>query len=66
MADGKKSTMAQRIDGLKAEFSKIVWPEPKSIGKQSTAVIVLSVVIALIIVVLDMIIQYGVDFLVNL
>lgn len=66
MADDKKMTMSQRISGLKTEFSKIVWPEPQSIGKQSTAVIVLSVVIALIIVVLDMVIQYGVDFLVNL
>ena len=36
------------------------------VGKQSAAVIVVSIVVGLIIVVLDMIIQYGVEFLVNL
>ena len=32
------------------------------VGKQSAAVIVVSIVVGLIIVVLDMIIQYGVEF----
>lgn len=66
MADKEKTTMSQRFAGLKSEFSKIVWPEPKMVGKQSAAVVAVSVVVGLIIVVLDMIIQYGVEFLVNL
>ena len=66
MAGKEKTTMSQRFAGLKSEFSKIVWPEPKTIGKQSAAVIVVSIVVGLIIVVLDMIIQYGGEFLVNL
>ena len=66
MAGKEKTTMSQRFAGLKSEFSKIVWPEPKTIGKQSAAVIVVSIVVGLIIVVLDLIIQYGVEFLVNL
>ena len=66
MAGKEKTTMSQRFGNLKSEFSKITWPEPKMVGKQSVAVIVTSVVVGLIIVVLDMIIQYGVDFLVNL
>ena len=66
MAEEKKSGMSKRIAGLKAEWNKIVWADSKSVGKQSTAVIVVSVVVAVIIVVLDTIIQYGVDFLVNL
>ena len=43
--------------GLKAEFKKIIWP---------TAVVIVSVVLGLIITLLDTIIQYGVNFLVNL
>jgi preprotein translocase subunit SecE len=66
MADTEKKTMARRFAGLKSEFSKIVWPEPQSAWKQTVAVLLTSIVIAFIIVILDYIIQYGVDFLVNL
>lgn len=58
----KKSWFA----GLQAEFHKIIWPDKKSLGKQTVAVIVVSVILGVIIAVLDMGIQYGVDFLVNL
>jgi preprotein translocase subunit SecE len=66
MADTEKKTMSQRFAGLKSEFSKIVWPEPQAAWKQTVAVVLTSVVIAFIIVILDYVIQYGVDFLVNL
>lgn len=52
-------------DGLTAEFGKIVWPDKDTIAKQSTATILVSLVMGLIIVFFDMIIQYGVDFLVD-
>lgn len=52
--------------GLKQQWYKIIWQSPDSVGKQSTAVIAVSLVVGLIIVVLDKIINYGVDFLVNL
>ena len=52
--------------GLKQQWNKIIWQSPDSVGKQSTAVIAVSLVVGLIIVVLDKIINYGVDFLVNL
>ena len=66
MANGEKTTMAQRFTGLKAEFQKIIWPDAQTVGKQSAAVVALSIVVGLLIVVLDYIIQYGVDFLVKL
>ena len=62
----KKSKMSERFSGLKAEFNKIVWADRRKVSKQTTAVVVLSVVVALIIVVIDAIIKYGVDILVNL
>ena len=52
--------------GLKSEFQKIVWLDKKSLGKQTVAVLVVSVILGAIIAVLDLGIQYGVDFLVNL
>ena len=66
MADTGKKTMSQRFTGLKAEFSKIIWPEAPSIRRQTVAVVVSSIVIALIIVILDYAIQYGIYFLVKL
>ncbi len=47
--------------GLKAEFKKIIWPDKKTLAKQTVAVIVCSVVLGIIIAVVDMIIKYGID-----
>ena len=66
MADGEKNTIKRFGEGLKSEFGKIIWPEPETVGKQSTAVIIISVLLALIIVLIDMVVQQGVDILVNL
>ena len=52
--------------GLKAEFKKIIWPNKQSLGRQTVAVISVSVVLGLLIALMDYVIQYGVDFLVGL
>ena len=52
--------------GLKAEFKKIIWPTKESLAKQTTAVVIVSVVVGLVITVMDFFIQHGVDILVNL
>ena len=54
------------FDGLKAEFKKIVWPDKKSVGKQTLVVVVICVILGIIIAVLDYGIQNGVDFLINI
>ena len=51
--------------GLKAEFKKIIWPDKKTLAKQTTAVIICSVILGAIIAVVDALIQYGIDFLVG-
>ncbi|MBU9728383.1 preprotein translocase subunit SecE [Diplocloster modestus] len=51
--------------GLKAEFKKIIWPDKQSLLKQTAAVVSVSVVLGLVIAGLDLIIRYGVDFLVK-
>lgn len=62
----EKAPKTSWFTGLKAEFQKIIWPDKKSLARQTTAVIAVSVVLGFIIALLDTIIQYGVDFLVNL
>jgi preprotein translocase subunit SecE len=51
--------------GVKAEFKKIIWPDKKTLGKQSIAVVSISVVLGLIITLIDFILQYGINFLVK-
>ena len=52
--------------GVKAEFKKIVWPDQKSLTKQTIAVVSVSVVLALIIKILDMVMTFGIDRLLTL
>ena len=51
--------------GLKAEFKKIIWPDRKTLIKETVAVTVFSIVLGAIIAIVDALIQYGVDFLVQ-
>lgn len=52
--------------GLKAEFKKIVWPDKKTIAKETTAVVIVTVILGLVIALLDFIITHGVNLLVNI
>ena len=62
----EKAPKQSWFTGLKAEFRKIIWPDKKSLVRQTIAVIAVSVVLGLIIALLDFIIQYGVNFLISL
>ena len=61
----EKAPKTSWFKGLKAEFRKSIWPERKSVIRQTIAVIAVSVVLGLIIALLDWLIQYGVNFLVG-
>ena len=62
----EKAPKTNWFKGIKAEFSKIIWPEQKSVVRQTIAVVAVSVVAGLIIALLDWAIQHGVNFLVGL
>ena len=49
----------------KAEFKKIVWPDQKSLTKETAAVVIVSVVVGVIISVVDLIARFGIEFLVK-
>ena len=51
--------------GLKAEFKKIVWPDQKSLTKETAAVVIVSVVVGVIISVVDLVARFGIEFLVK-
>ena len=61
----EKTSKPKFYDGVKAEFKKVTWPDRELLLKQSAAVVGISIVLGGIIAVLDMILQYAVDFLVK-
>ena len=62
----EKAPKKSWFKGLKAEFKKIIWPDKKTLTRQTIAVVATSVALGLMIKILDIIITYGIDFLVTL
>ncbi len=62
----EKAPKKSWFTGLKAEFRKIIWPDQKSLARQTIAVVAVSVVTGLIIALLDWFIHQGVIFLIGL
>ena len=56
-ASKKKS----RLQGLKAEFRRIIWPDKETITKETTAVVVSTVILGIIIALLDLLNKTGLD-----
>ena len=48
--------------GLKAEFKKIIWPDKKTLVKQTVAVITCSVLLGVIIWAVDEAIEFGLQY----
>ena len=61
----EKASKPKFFDGVKAEFKKITWPDRDLLLRQSVAVVGVSIVLGGVIAILDMILQYAVDFLVK-
>lgn len=51
--------------GLKAQFKKIIWPDRKSLTKETIAVVFVSVLLGVIIAIVDFIARIGIEFLVK-
>ena len=61
----EKKAKKSWFKALKGEFKKIIWPDKKTLAKETVAVVSVSVVVGAIIAVIDFLIQHGVDILVN-
>ena len=51
--------------GLNADFSKIIWPDRQSLTNESVAVLAVSVLLGVIIAVVDLIVRFGIEFIVK-
>jgi preprotein translocase subunit SecE len=60
----EKKGIKQWYRGLSAEFKKISWPDRDTLKRETVTVTVVSIVLGVIIATLDMILQYGINFLV--
>ena len=61
----EKTKKKSWFKGLKAEFKKIIWPDKKTLVKQTVAVITCSVILGTIIAVIDALVQYGLNIFVG-
>lgn len=50
--------------GLSSEFKKIIWPDKEAVAKESGATIVVSIILALFIMLIDWLIQQGLNLIV--
>ena len=65
MSEKKNTQKTSWFKGLRAEFRKIIWPDRKTLAKQTTAVVAVSVFLGLLIAVIDAVLEYGINFLVK-
>ncbi|NMA84628.1 MAG: preprotein translocase subunit SecE [Epulopiscium sp.] len=63
MADN--NSVQKFYKGFKSEFKKIIWPNRQTLLKQTTTVIVLSVLVGVIISVMDFVIGTGIHLIVR-
>lgn len=65
MSEKENTQKKSWFKGLKAEFKKIIWPDKKALGRQTTAVVAVSIVLGALISVIDAILEYGINWLVK-
>lgn len=64
MSESKEKTPKKSwFSGVKAEFKRIVWPDKASIARQTLAVVLVTIVLGVIIVVVDNIVQSGLNII---
>lgn len=66
MGDIEKANKPGKLSQIKTEFKKFIWPDQGTARKETTAVVVVSVLLGLVIALLDIVLRYGVDFLISL
>ena len=63
MGDASNSQKGNWFKSVKAEFKKIIWPGKKLFAYQTGVVLAAAIVIGIIVAIIDMGIQYGIQFL---
>ena len=67
---GKNTKAAKKSGGffkaLKTEFKRVVWPDKDTIVKETTAVVIVTVILGVIIALLDFVIKTGLDKIIQI
>lgn len=61
----KENKLQAWFKGLKGEFSRIIWPTKNTIIKQTTVVVIVTVILGILISLIDNAIQLGLDQIVK-
>ncbi|MDY2658596.1 MAG: preprotein translocase subunit SecE [[Ruminococcus] gnavus] len=64
-AEKEKAQKSGWFKGVKAEFKKVIWPDKNTLAKQTAAVVTVSVLMGVLISAIDVLMKYGIDFLVK-
>ena len=59
----EKAPKKSWFKGLKSEFKKISWPDKETLVKESAAVIVITVILGIVIALVDMAVNSGVNLI---
>ena len=65
MSEKKNSGLQDFFKGLKTEYNKIIFPTRQDIIKETTATIVVSLLVGALIAVLDIIMKTGLGFIIR-
>ena len=65
-APRKENRIIKFFEGVKAEYNKIAWPSKDDVIKQTTAVVIISLISGALIAALDYGFSYGINILTNL
>ena len=65
MSGNEKTQKKSWFKGLQAEFKKVIWPDKRTLARQTTAVVAVSILLGAVIAVVDVILRYGIDLLVK-
>ena len=65
MSENTKTQKKSWFKGLQAEFKKVIWPDKRTLARQTKEVVAVSVALGAVIAVIAAILRYGIDLLVK-
>ena len=63
MSENTKPQKKSWFKGLQAEFKKVIWPDKRTLARQTTAVVAVSLILGALIAIIDAILQFGIELL---
>lgn len=61
----EKTRRTSWFEGLRAEYHKITWPDTDTLKKQTSAVVVVTILVGIIITIVDIVAKYGIQIVVK-